>query len=212
MKRDGPEAVLKKGLVRLRKAIYSQKTVSIIVIDVADFRPRFRRHRQFCEIVLISRQDLDRYTGSFLDHWRPEIEQWLAEGDRCFLAVKGQEAVGLADLMFHAFQDREGLRLEVGEGECKVREIVVAPSFRHTPVIVLLHEATLQFASETGLRRVLGAISFWNDRPTGGERALRNATHAGYRETRRLRCTRLFSRFAWAREVWRAKELERKAS
>jgi GNAT superfamily N-acetyltransferase len=204
MKRDGAAAALQKASARLRKAVYSRKMVSIIVMDVADFRPRYRRRRQFCDVVLVSRADLDRYTGAFLEHWRPELEQWLAEGDRCFLAVKGQEVVGLADLMFHAFQDQEGLRLEVGEGECKVREIIVAPAFRHTPVIVLLHEATLQYAREIGLRRVVGAISFWSDRPIGGERALRNATHAGYRETRRLKCTRLFSRFAWAREVWRA--------
>lgn len=212
MQRDGPRAFIKKALVILRKRIYSQKMVSIVVFDVADFRPRFRKRAQFCEIIPVSRADLDRHTGSFLDEYREEMKRWLAEGDKCFFAVKGGEVVGLAALMFVTFQDAEGLRLEVGEGECKMREIVVSPAFRHTPVIVLLHEATLQFARDTGLQRILGAVSFWNDRPIGGERALRNATHAGYRETRRLRCTRLFSRFAWARVVWRANELDRKAS
>jgi len=201
LRRDGPGALVSKAVARLRKAILSHKTVSIISIDLADFSPHYLKRRKFCDVVPVSREDLERVRSPYFEDYRQMAYGWLDRGDRCFMAVKDGEPVGLIDVMFVSFADKEGLRVEVGEGECKIADVVVFPPYRQTSAVAVLNETALVYAQQIGMRRVLGAISFWDDRDLGGRPALRAALHLGYREIRRVKCVRFLSRFAWARDV-----------
>lgn len=201
LKREGPGAFVTKAATRLRKAIISQKTVSIIAVDLADFSPHYLKRRKFCDVVPVSREDLERISSPYFEKYRSMSYEWLSRGDRCFMALKDGEPVGLIDVMFVSFADNEGLRVEVGEGECKICEVVVFPPYRRTAAVGVLNETALVYAQQLGLRRVLGAISFWADRDNGGKPALRAALHLGYREVRRVRCVRLLSRFVWSRDM-----------
>lgn len=201
LRRDGPGPFVTKAATRLRKAIVSRKTVSIIALDLANFSPHYLKRRRFCDVVAVSRADLERVSSPHFEEYRQMAYEWLSRGDRCFMAVKDGDPVGLIDVMFVSFADKEGLRVEVGEGECKICDVVVFPPYRRTAAVAILNETALAYVQQLGLRRVLGAISFWDDRAIGGRPALRAALHLGYREIRRVKCVRFLSRFAWSRDL-----------
>lgn len=201
LRREGPGAFVTKAATRLRKAIVSHKTVSIIALDLADFSPHYLKRRKFCDVIAVSREDLERVRSPYFEEYRQMAYDWLSRGDRCFMGIKDGDPVGLIDVMFISFADKEGLRVEVGEGECKICDVVVFPPYRQTSAVGVLNETALVYAQQLGMRRVLGAISFWDDRDIGGRPALRAALHLGYREIRRVKCVRFLSRFSWSRDL-----------
>jgi GNAT superfamily N-acetyltransferase len=183
---------------------YYDNVFSIAALQLAEFKPRYAGRSGAYELMEIVPGPPLPVFGPRLGEVIERLERyhllqsWLDEGDTCFLALKDGDVLGYMTLMQVRYFDDWGLTVDLAPGQCKIRDVFVAPQYRRTVVGGLLHDAVLQCAQRRGFHTILGSVNRRN-RPS-----LRNCMLNGYREMRRVRCRRIFRSFFWVSEIWTA--------
>jgi GNAT superfamily N-acetyltransferase len=183
---------------------YYDNVFSIAALQLAEFKPRYAGRTGAYELLEIAPGPTLPAFGPGLGEVIERLQrydllrQWLDEGDTCFLALKGGDVLGYMTLMRVRYFDDWGLTVDLAPGQCKIRDVFVAPQYRRTVVGGLLHDAVLQYAQRNGFQTILGSVNRRN-RPS-----LRNCMLNGYREMRRVRCRRFFRSLFWVSEIWAA--------
>jgi GNAT superfamily N-acetyltransferase len=182
---------------------YYDNMFSIAALQLAEFKPRYAARTGAFELLEIAPGNLPAFGPRLSEvverlQRHALLQRWLDEGDTCFLALKDGDVLGYMTLMRVRYFDDWGLAVDLAPGQCKIRDVFVAPQYRRTVVGGLLHDAVLQYAQRKGFETILGSVNRRN-RPS-----LRNCMLNGYREMRRVRCRRIFRSFFWVSEIWAA--------